>query len=95
MRVYMGELMRVAKATASEGEVGETENPKENEVDKPKNSAGEREGELSTETSSKTLDKSDAEYAYDRQTVRQALRSSEESVALFQQTSDETSGACL
>ena len=37
----MGELMRVAKATPSEGEVGETENPKENEVDKPKNSAHE------------------------------------------------------
>ena len=95
MRVYMGEFVRVAKTTPCEGEVGTTENPGESEVDKPKNSAGEREGELSTETSSKTLDKSDAEYAYDRQTVRQALRSHEESVALFQQTSDETSGACL
>ena len=41
LRVYMGELMRVAKATPSEVEVGETENPKENEVDKPKNSAHE------------------------------------------------------
>ena len=93
LRVYMGELVRVAEATSSEGEVGKTENLGESEVDEPKNSAGESEGELSAETSSGTLDKSDAESAYDMQTVRQALRSPEESVALSQQTSDEESGA--
>ena len=83
----MGELVRAAEATLSEGEVGESENSGESEVDKLKNSACESEGELSVETSSATLDKSDAESAYNMQTVRQALRSSEESVALSQQTS--------
>ena len=75
MRVYMGELVRAAEATLSEGEVGESENSGESEVDKLKNSACESEGELSVETSSATLDKSDAESAYDMQTVRPALRS--------------------
>ena len=93
LRVYMGELVRVAEATSSEGEVGKTENLGESEVDEPKNSAGESEGELSAETSSGTLDKSDAESAHDMQTARRALRSPEESVALFQQTSNKKSGA--
>ena len=46
----MGELVRVAEATPREGEVGETENPGESEVDKPKNSACE--SELLAETAS-------------------------------------------
>ena len=55
LRAYMGELVRVAgvaEATPSEGEVGETENPRESKGDKPKNSAHESEGGLSPETSS-------------------------------------------
>ena len=91
MRVYIDELMKVAEATPGEGEVGETESPGESEVDdKSQNSAGESEGELSADTTSKTLDKSDAESAHDMQTVRS---SPEESVALFQQTSNKKSGA--
>ena len=83
--------MKVAEATPGEGEVGETESPGESEVDdKSQNSAGESEGELSADTTSKTLDKSDAESAHDMQTVRS---SPEESVALFQQTSNKKSGA--
>ena len=94
MRVYIDELMKVAEATPGEGEVGETESPGESEVDdKSQNSAGESEGELSADTTSKTLDKSDAESAHDMQTARRALRSPEESVALFQQTSNKKSGA--
>ena len=64
--VYMGEPVKVAEATLSEGEVGETENSGECEVaDKFKYSADESEGELSAETSSITLDESDAESADD------------------------------
>ena len=48
-RVYMDEIVRVAEATRRKGEVGETENSGESEVDKPNNSAAESEGELSTE----------------------------------------------
>ena len=95
LRVYMGELVRVAgvaEATPSEGEVGETKNSGESEDDKPKNSAHESEGELSAEISSETLDKSDAESVYDMQTVRLALHSPEDSVTLSLQSLDEESG---
>ena len=66
------------ETSSGEGEVGETENPRESKGDKPKNSARESEDELSAETSDKTLDKGDAESVYDMQTVRLALRSPEE-----------------
>ena len=65
MRFYISQLVRVAEPTPSKGEVGDTENSGESEVDKLKNSADESEGELSAETSSGTLDKSDAESAYE------------------------------
>ena len=80
------------KTSSGEGEVGETENPRESKGDKPKNSARESEDELSAETSDKTLDKGDAESVYDMQTVRLALRSPEESVTLSLQSLDEESG---
>ena len=90
MRVCIGELIKVAEATPSKGEISETENSK---VEKPKNSVAKSESELSAETSSATLDKSDAGSAYDMQTVRQTLRSPEESIALSKQTSNVKSRA--